>query len=129
MGSWICMLRGIFSLLFTGNIPRGFFCERRSLNISLLSVIVAVRYKKPSPIIIFHNWKWLYLSYFCPVSYPTSGYLSVSSLTIAFAFSWLPSSFKVIAIASAILSISSGFIPREVTAAVPRRTPLVTNGD
>ena len=42
----------------------------------------------------------------------------------AFAFSWLPSSFKVIAIASAILSISSGFMPREVTAAVPRRTPV-----
>lgn len=42
------------------------------------------------------------------ISYPTSGYLSVSSLTIAFAFSWLPSSFRVIAIASAILSMSSG---------------------
>ena len=34
-----------------------------------------------------------------------------------------------IAIASAILSISSVFIPLEVTAGVPRRIPLVTKGD
>ena len=35
----------------------------------------------------------------------------------------------MIAIASATLSISSVFNPLEVTAGVPRRTPLVTNGD
>ena len=37
--------------------------------------------------------------------------------------------FTTSAIASAILSISSVFIPRVVTAGVPRRIPLVTNAD
>ena len=59
-----------------------------------------------------------------------NGYLSVRPFTIAFASSALASpSFNIMAIASAILSISSVFKPLEVTAGVPIRIPLVTNGD
>ena len=36
---------------------------------------------------------------------------------------------EIMAIASAICSISSSFMPRLVTAGVPSRIPLVTNGD
>ena len=63
------------------------------------------------------------------IIYAFKGYLSVRDFTIAIAFSLLFLSFTIRAIASAIRSISSWFIPLEVTAAVPRRTPLVTKGD
>src|SRR5699024_4664368 len=61
--------------------------------------------------------------------YPTRGYLSVSVLTRAFACSVLSRLFSIREIASAIVSMSSGCIPLDVTAGVPRRTPLVTKGD
>ena len=65
-----------------------------------------------------------YLNYFA------SGYFAVNSSTIARALSIaLSPSLISIAIASAILSISSVFKPRDVIAGVPRRKPLVTNGD
>ena len=53
----------------------------------------------------------------------------MSSFTIAFALSILASLSATIAIASATRSMSSVLKPRVVQAGVPRRTPLVTNGD
>ena len=64
------------------------------------------------------------------VFYFFSGYFAVSSSTIARAFATPSSpSLMTMEIASAILSISSVFMPLDVTDGVPRRIPLVTNGD
>lgn len=58
-----------------------------------------------------------------------NGYFAVSSSTIALALGTPASpSLTTNAMASAMRSISSVFIPRDVTAGVPRRMPLVTKG-
>ena len=60
--------------------------------------------------------------------YAYNGYLSVMLFTSAIALS-LSLSMTAALIASAITIISSSFAPRVVIAGVPRRIPLVTNGD
>lgn len=61
--------------------------------------------------------------------YAFNGYLSVRDFTICIACSLFALSLIMSEIASAIGSMSSSFISLDVTAAVPRRTPLITNGD
>ena len=73
----------------------------------------SVRYKR-----FFTSPALLYIC--CFFYFYFKGYFSVNALTIAFAFGAAASpSLIIIAMASAIWSISSSTIPREVTAGVP----------
>ena len=66
---------------------------------------------------------------FDPAFYSYKGYLSVNPFTFAFTASQLPcGSSAIIAMHSAITSISSVFKPLVVTAGVPILTPLVIPG-